>query len=159
MGEPIAEVGYLAGICAHDGADWQKLKIDAEGRLEVSVVAGLEYVDRGDPATHDFIQTDLQMDNTWYALSLSGIVTDSDAVLVHLLVGLQDDTPGTALYIREFGNANSVNIAALVAQVANIFVWTDCLVTIDATRDISYKVSAVATAARISVRGWWRPAA
>ena len=24
MGEPIAEVGYLAGLCGHTGTDWQK---------------------------------------------------------------------------------------------------------------------------------------
>ena len=27
MGEPIAEVGYLAGVCGHDGTDWQKLNL------------------------------------------------------------------------------------------------------------------------------------
>ena len=159
MGEAIAEVGYLSGICAHDGTDWQKLKVDAEGRLEVSVVAGLEYVDRGDPSVYDFDQSSLQMDNTWYALSLSGIVTDSDAVLVHLLLQIADETPGTALHLQEYGNTNDVNIAGVVAQAVDTWNMADCLVTIGPPRDIFYRVTAVATAVRITVRGWWRPAA
>lgn len=37
MGEPIAEVGYLAGICGHDGDAWEKILIDASRRLVVVV--------------------------------------------------------------------------------------------------------------------------
>ena len=35
MGEPIAEVGYLAGLCVPDGDDWVKIKVDANGYLYV----------------------------------------------------------------------------------------------------------------------------
>lgn len=35
MGEPIAEVGYLAGLCGHDGTGWLKVKTDANGYLYV----------------------------------------------------------------------------------------------------------------------------
>lgn len=37
MGEPIAEVGQLAGVCGHDGTDWQKVGISASDRLKVEV--------------------------------------------------------------------------------------------------------------------------
>ena len=44
MAEPIAEVGYLAGLCRHDGTDWQKLKIGTLFNFE-SVVAKLKLED------------------------------------------------------------------------------------------------------------------
>ena len=52
MGEPIAEVGYLAGICGHDGTDWEKVLIDASKRLVVAVAAlsGEVEVVQSDPA-------------------------------------------------------------------------------------------------------------
>ena len=159
MGEPIAEVGYLAGICAHDGADWQKLKVDANGRLEVSVAAGHKYIDRGDPAAHDFDQTDLDMDNAWYLLDLSDIVLDSDAVLVHLLIFIKDSVAGLSLHIREHDNSNGINIAAIATQVANVWICGECQVSIDSFRLIAYKVSGPADGIYITVRGWWRPAA
>lgn len=37
MGEPIAEVGYLAGICGHKDGAWEKLLRDASNRLIVVV--------------------------------------------------------------------------------------------------------------------------
>lgn len=39
MGEPIATVGDLAGICGHDGTDWEKILIDASKRLVVAIAA------------------------------------------------------------------------------------------------------------------------
>lgn len=38
MGEPIATVGDLAGVCGHDGTDWIKALIDAAGHLQIDVV-------------------------------------------------------------------------------------------------------------------------
>ena len=35
MSEPIAGVGYLAGLCGHNGTDWLKVKTDANGYLYV----------------------------------------------------------------------------------------------------------------------------
>jgi hypothetical protein len=35
MAEPIAPVGDLAGICGHDGTDWLKVAVDANGYLKV----------------------------------------------------------------------------------------------------------------------------
>lgn len=39
MGEPVAEVGYLAGLCGHDGTVWIKALIDADGHLQVDAVS------------------------------------------------------------------------------------------------------------------------
>lgn len=38
MGETIATVGDLAGLCGHDGTDWIKALIDAAGHLQIDVV-------------------------------------------------------------------------------------------------------------------------
>ena len=35
MGEAIAKVGYLGGLCGHDGTGWLKVKTDANGYLYV----------------------------------------------------------------------------------------------------------------------------
>lgn len=39
MGEPIAEVGYLAGLCGHNATSWEKVLIDASKRLVVAIAA------------------------------------------------------------------------------------------------------------------------
>lgn len=39
MGEPISTVGELAGICGHDGDNWEKILIDASKRLVVAIAA------------------------------------------------------------------------------------------------------------------------
>jgi hypothetical protein len=41
MGEPIATVGDLAGICGHDGTNWEKILIDASKRLVVAVASAV----------------------------------------------------------------------------------------------------------------------
>ena len=47
MAEPIAEVGYLAGLCGHTGTDWQKLQMlwgyydtISEAVVDTELVAG-----------------------------------------------------------------------------------------------------------------------
>jgi hypothetical protein len=37
MAEPIAEYGNLSGVCGHDGTDWIKLQVDADGKLQITV--------------------------------------------------------------------------------------------------------------------------
>ena len=43
MGEAIAEVGYLAGVCGHDGTDWQKLRIGALFNFESIVGKSVDH--------------------------------------------------------------------------------------------------------------------
>lgn len=38
MGEPIATVGNLAGLCGYDDPDWVKIVADSNGYLQVDVV-------------------------------------------------------------------------------------------------------------------------
>ena len=159
MSEPIAGVGYLAGICAHDGTDWQKLKIDAEGRLEVSVVAGHEYVDRGDPAVVDYDQTKLTIDDAWHDLDLSGIITDDDAVLVHILAIIKDDVTGSVLNMRKNGNTNALNISAVRTQAVNVYMDNEFSVSLDDNLVIEYNITTGMDEVLLIIRGWWRPAA
>ena len=159
MAEPIAEVGYLAGICAHDGTDWQKLKIDSEGRLEVVVTAGHEYVDRGDPNAIDFDISDLICDSTWRDLDLSGIITDSDAVLVQMRAIISSDTVGTTMVFRENGNEFTFNSQEIVIYNTAVTGREDVLVRLDENLVIEYFGSTLLNTVTIIVRGWWRPAA
>ena len=150
--------GHVA-ITAYDPSvdKWRAVEVDASGRLEVVMTAGHKYIDRGDPAAHDFDQTDLTMDNLWHVLDLSDIIIDSDAVLVHLLVGIRDDVAGTFMNLREYDNDNAFNTAVAATQAANVWMYGDYQVTIDPRRIIAYKVTAVLSYAVITVRGWWRP--
>lgn len=52
MSEPVAEVGYLAGLCGHDGTEWLKVKVDSNGYLRVigAGVAGAIEVTQDTPA-------------------------------------------------------------------------------------------------------------
>ena len=159
MGEPIAEVGYLAGICAHDGTDWQKLKIDSEGRLEVVVTAGHEYVDRGDPSGYDFDIGDLICDGAWRDLDLSGVITDSDAVLVLMRVDIGSAVSGTAFHFKKNGLTYTVNSQGLRVISTTFGASITVQVALDENLIVEYNGAAALDAVNIAVRGWWRPAA
>ena len=152
--------GHVA-ITAYDPSvdKWRAVEVDAEGRLEVSVTAGHKYIDRGDPDAFDFDETDLTMDSSWYDLDLSGIITDSDAVLVHLRVSITDATIGANFYLRENGNTQGYNVSVLTIQNAGTYMHEDAWVTLDENLVIEYNAAVAFDAVKIVVRGWLRPAA
>lgn len=124
--------------------------------IQVTETTMGKYVDRGDPAAHDFTLVDIVQDNAWHDLNLSAIVALAGADhLVHLIVGVKATKSDNFLYFREKGNVNEINIVCVRTQSANVASDEDCLVLMDTTRTIQYKATADDwTGILISVRGW-----
>jgi len=91
MGEAIAEVGYLAGLCGRSGTDWLKVQVDSNGYLKVigAGVAGAIEVTQDTP--DDLLVGQHQYDgsawhksnmlwgyNAWWAESLGGVATGAN---------------------------------------------------------------------------------
>lgn len=74
MGEPIATVGDLAGICGHDGTDWIKALIDAAGHLQIDVVdsGGADLKDVLDKLTEILTELNSKLETADLDLDASG---------------------------------------------------------------------------------------
>ena len=125
--------------------DW----ITAQGYLTTS------FVDRGDPADYDFIESDLTLDGNWHDMDLSGIVPDgAKAVSIRI-----DTITGTATAYSAFrkkGNTNESNSANALHPIANNANSTDLLCPISDARFIQYKFQSVPWFyIVISIKGWW----
>lgn len=71
MGEPISTVGQLAGICGHDGDNWEKVLIDASKRLVVAIAAFTAAVEVTQDTPGDLLMGQHQYDgSTWQKSNL-----------------------------------------------------------------------------------------
>jgi len=116
---------------------------------------GHRFVDRGDPATVDYSETDLTMlTSTYYDLDLSAIVpVGAKAVL--LAVVLQDDLVGSRIKFRKNGNSNTRSVSQCYSVVANAYTALDCIVPCDTGRVIEYDCTTSCDFIAITVKGWW----
>ncbi len=121
--------------------------------------AGLEYVNRGDPAVYDALIGDVTADSTWRDLALGEVVTDSDAELIHRALQCQDDSAGKVFFVREDGNTHGVNALRAGTPAANVSGYADGFVPCSSGRTIEYYISSGMDAIYLTVRGWWKPAA
>jgi hypothetical protein len=113
--------------------------------------------DRGDPSSGDFAVGDLTTDGTWNDLDLSSIVPE-DAIAVILNVVVKDaDGVGSNISFRKNGNSNTVNIASVQTQVANLNNDAQRTVFCDTDTKIEYKADDVSwTTISITVSGWYK---
>lgn len=123
-----------------------------------AAAGGHEYVDRGDPAASDWDHEDLDIDSGWHDLDCSAIVTDNDAVLIHMRVTIKDATPEMYIQFRKNGNTNTVNASVWETQVANINFRADLFVACDDSQVIEYCVETGMDIVYIGIRGWFKPA-
>lgn len=119
---------------------------------------GLIFVDRGDPAAVDLDKDDVTIDGAYHDLDLSGIITDSDAVIVEFRMIIRDAQAAGAFTIRAKGNSNSVNIAREYAYVANEAVEGANWCPLDEDLKCEYTITAGVDEIWFVVRGWWKPA-
>lgn len=113
------------------------------------------FVDRGDPADHDYRTGDLTTDGAWHDMDLSGIVP-AGARAVTLRVWLMDNLTAQAFVFRTNGNANAYNAAVVRLQAANTRISQDKIIALDANRVIEYFASnTVWNEYYITVKGWW----
>lgn len=113
------------------------------------------YVDRGDPAAHDFTLVDLTTDGAWHTLDVSAIIPKTaQAVLWRGQVeGAGADW--TVLF-RKYGNTNEINVCCLETLRANIVRCRLCVGAIDHNQKIEYKIDNENWGTiNLTVRGWW----
>lgn len=79
---------------------------------ETVTVGDEVFVDRGDPSSADFTESDLTIDGSWYELDLSTIIPEA-ATLVLLRGFILDTTSDDEVRFREPGNLNDFNCAVL----------------------------------------------
>ena len=157
----LKEQAAADGDTAAYGQDWVKntspctrwFTDDAGNDIQLGI--GGTYVDRGDPAAWDWIDANLTTDGNWNDLDLSGIVS-AGAKTVLLRVRIIDDATDKSIQMRENGNSNGYNVAALVTLVANLSTEGNFIVGCDVDRVIEYNASNTSwTNIDICVRGWW----
>jgi len=113
------------------------------------------FVDRGDPATYDFTDTDLTIDGDWHVLDLSSIVPTTARLLL-LKTSLKSGDPGDAIRYRKVGNSNEINACECEALRANVTRTRLGTVAIDNSQTIEYNADNISwTEMQIVVRGWW----
>lgn len=116
--------------------------------------AGLRYVNRGDPAGHDYTAATLTADGAWHVLDISAIVPKT-AKLVVLRMRAADASASRTMRISKAGNTNSFACASMTTMVANIAV--EQLTTIDCTgQQIQYWLTSATWAdLGLTVLGWF----
>lgn len=118
--------------------------------------AGMKYIDRGDKAGPDWIDTGLTLDGAYNVLDLSGIVGVGRR-FVSIRLRINETVGGKYCDWRTDGNSNTYNVERRYTQVANkthesgIWLWTS------AEGKVQYNFN-VATWNSITVviRGWFK---
>ena len=114
----------------------------------------LSYVDRGDPAAHDFLVGDLTLDLTWRELDLSSIIPSGVKAVV-LRVAMNDTVAGTYIQLRKNGNSNATTSFKLISQGAGLQIESFPTIAVDSNGKLSYTGSAGITGVWITVVGWF----
>lgn len=114
-------------------------------------VDGVDFVDRGDPSSADWTETDITQDGTWYELDLSSIVP-SDATWVLLRV-THTGTANQDVSFRKDGNTNEINISRVSSDGASSL-HQDCFVAV-VNQTIEYRIHASIGTLGITVGGWF----
>ena len=123
--------------------------------LDAALLDGrINYVDRGDPSSFDFLLGDLTTDFNWYVLDLSSIVP-SGAIAVIINVDLKDDAVSSFLLFRKYGTLNTINIVRMRTYVADIWTSAFFIVPCDSDRKIEYMfANTTFTDVQIVVSAW-----
>lgn len=133
-------------------ADGKKLATKVRSVMNDNFDGFLE--DGGDVSAVDFDKDDLTLDGSYNDLDLSSIVP-AKANFVILRVQAKEDAGNKAIAFRKNGNSNTINVAKMTTQVANVEISNDLIVAIDSNRKIEYNgASATWATLNITVAGW-----
>lgn len=114
------------------------------------------YVDRGDPATLDFITADFTKDGAWHDFDLSALIP-ATAAAVLLDINYDNAAANRNIMLRKKGNTNNINHFEVHTRVAAQDDHALAIVSPNANRVIEYNVSAAGwNKLELSVRGWWQ---
>jgi len=113
------------------------------------------FVDRGDPTSYDYAQTDLTIDGAWHDMSLSGIVP-AGAKAILLEGDIEASSVGYNIKFRKNGNTNTINHAGMETLRNNEERHRTAIVACDENRVIEYKVdNQTWTTLNLVIRGWF----
>lgn len=128
---------------------------DAITALE-SVVAGMEFVDRGGVVTADFDKVALGLTGTYQDLDLSSIV-GSGRRLVLLRISGHSSVAGKYLYIKDKGFTGEENTSDIYTQKDGTYFRVDSWVTTDENGKVLIRgtVEASWSWLDITVAGWF----
>lgn len=107
---------------------------------ETPASGGDAYVDRGDPASHDWTKTTLTADGLWHDLDCSTIVPSGAKVIV-FNISLYDDTTNGYLYMRKKGNSNNKNMSNASQNISNEHAYAQVIVACDSDRKVEYRLA------------------
>ncbi len=116
--------------------------------------AGMNYIDRGSPATPDFDSGDLVKDADWHSLDLSGIIP-AGAKLVALRTMVMGLATIGVLKVKKNGELTDTNIDVSGMETNGFPKYDTLWVTPDADGVIEYWLTAVAyISITVTVGGW-----
>jgi len=137
---------------AADSPTGQYLKDDGSWGVPAG---GMTYVNRGDPSTWDFTVSNFTRDGALHDLDLSSIVP-AGAVAVVAKVQIIASASAKTFLLGPNGNVNTYNSAGVTTQVANIGIYGNFLVKLDAGRIVHYYATDTnITSINFIVCGWF----
>lgn len=133
---------------------WTVLELNVKGWwLKSEAVIG--FVNRGDPAAHDFTTGDFIKDAAWHELDLTGIIPANTKCIVMRCVILAD-ADGNFVRFRTSGHTHTENVSECRTVFANRIYSYDIEVPVDGLQKIEYYASpADWTALFLAIKGWW----
>ena len=135
--------------------EWLDLVFGINFKYKKKVEGGMNYVDRGNLISADFVVGDFTKDGAWHDLDLSGII-DAGAVLIIAKLYITTDVANRAVRFKNADYANDGNTSMHRTQVANVPFINDLQVPPNANGIIKYKFDAVAwSEAQFTIRGWF----
>lgn len=149
-------------VAKADGASYGQLwvKDDAPNTLWFTndvgddTQLGTSFITAGDPATYDFVKSDLTLNNAFHDMDLSGIAP-AGAKAVIMSVRMRTATVGSYFAIKPGSNTNNFNISYAATQVANQFFYSPLTIEMDASMVLKYAAANVTwTNVDISILGW-----
>lgn len=111
-----------------------------EACYEYTQIQGI-YIRRGDPAAWDKTIADFTRNGAWHDWDLSAIVP-ANAKGVILITRVSATVVNNSLQFRQNGNANAIVRSRNQTQVANVPLWDNPTVNLDANRIIEYNATA-----------------
>lgn len=119
--------------------------------------AGDKFFNRGDPATFDYDQNTIFVEDTWTGLSLSTIIpAKTTAVLLSVMA---EDVGGMPLPLRfrTTGNSNEKNISMVLSMAIGLNYYHDLLMPTGGAQSIEYHIPVDGIGLiQLTVKGWWK---
>ncbi len=111
---------------------------------------------RGDPATFDFVNGDMTLDNTYYDWDLTSIIPiGTQAVL--LAANLANTGAYSHFFMREKGHVNDVASTMLVSGAATLVNREVAIIVPNSNRIVEYRGKTGGwTIIQLTVIGWWK---